>query len=180
MKLSAMNNVSGLAAAISLGPNATCLRKLVASGWLKLARQKITRQRVVDSWIRRRDPNRKRKMFLLWATYTQVRINSHANAKFLARVRTHSAMLVRIFNGWSRQTWAEGVERGVCAKVESLEQLARKQQQVWELRVTELKGAVRHAKSRAPDSKRDSATWRPRDVRCALRGGFYRGPHPKV
>jgi len=170
-KLLSMQGCEGLGSAIAVGPNAAYLRKQVAEGWLKEARMLLVKKTLIGGRVARVHAAKMRKVLLAWATSTQIHIQREANADHLRKIKLHSAILVTVFNCWSRQTWADAVERGVVAKVKASEKLAENQKAVWAVRIAELEGAVRHAKLKLARAS-------PTRAQSPIRRPFYRPPRP--
>lgn len=147
-RLLSMQGCEGLGSAIAVGPNAAYMNKQVGEAWLRHARKHLVVRHLVDERNARANEAMKRKVLMAWATHTQLEINIFAGAEFMRKMKQHSAVMVAIFNAWSRQCWADAVERGVVAKVEASERLAKRQHAVWAVRIAELEGAVRHAKQK--------------------------------
>lgn len=146
MRLMATACSHGLGAALAIGPNAARMRKLVASAWLKLARIRMAKEKVLHGLLIRRKNVILHRILYSWQIHVIVDRNTFQKADFVAKVRNVSKWVITCFHLWARQAWSDATEREVSDRVWRCSELRKEQEKIWKLRVAELQNAIAEAK----------------------------------
>jgi hypothetical protein len=182
-RLMATAQTYGLGAALAMGPNASRLRKLVAVAWLKLGRLRLSKERILQGTLLRRERAVMHRILYSWQITVIVDRNTFQKADFVAKVRNVSKWVITCFHLWARQAWHDATEKEVTDRVYRCSELRREQEKIWKLRVAELENAIAEAKRckdiqesakvPIPESTSNFPDWKPPRGKIP---GFFRPP----
>jgi len=165
---------------VSTSANYVSLRHQSIACWIRRARLYITREDYCNGIARIRNRAVVTRVFSGWKVLYMTTSLHQQHVMRTASSSTSLSFKSVCFQNWARSSWEYAIKRQVSTRIEQLEETMRKQKEIWNLRVHELKEALKQAKraQEAPEDDQAKAQYalRKRQMQKNSWPAFFRSP----